>query len=422
MTNFDVIVVGGGAAGIATASSLQRRRPELQIAIIEPADTHFYQPGWTLVGGGVYPRRKTERPMATVMPRGIRWIRAAAEAFEPEQNIVVLATGERLFYRILVVCPGLKLDWSRIEGLDDTLGRNGVTSNYRVDLAPYTWELVQQLQHGYALFTQPPLPIKCPGAPQKAMYLACDYWQRRGRLKDIEVGFHTAGAALFSIAAFVLPLMRYVARFDAKIRFRSELKAVDGPGKKAWFAVPTAHGATETVELPFDLLHVCPPQAPMDFVRQSPLADSAGWVEANPDTLQHPRFRDVFSLGDACSTPNSKTAAAIRKQAPVVAQNALAVLDGLEPIAVYDGFGACPLTVERGKVVLAEFGYGGKLLPTFPFLDATKPSRLAWLLKAMVLPHVYFDLMLKCREWLAEPETRSARSISSGVARQVPNS
>ncbi|HEX6114894.1 MAG TPA: TIGR01244 family sulfur transferase [Geminicoccaceae bacterium] len=399
----DVVIVGGGSAGIATASSLLRRRPSLKIAVIEPRERHYYQPGWTLVGGGVFDRAKTERTMASVMPRGVRWIRGAVAAFEPERNRVVLEDGSRIAYRTLVAAPGIELHWAGVEGLQETLGRNGVTSNYLFEMAPYTWELVQTLKGGRALFTQPPMPIKCAGAPQKAMYLACDAWLRRGVLQDVAVEFHTAAPVLFGVKEFVPPLMAYVEKYGAALNLTSNLKAVDGPGRKAWFEVKRSDGTSETVERSFDMIHVCPPQRAPAFVRDSALADAAGWIEVSPETLQHPRYGNVFSLGDACSAPNAKTAAAARKQAPVVALNVLAVLDGHGPRALYDGYGSCPLTVERGKILLAEFGYGGKLLPTFPFIDATKPSRLAWLFKEKMLPTIYWELMLKGREWLAKP-------------------
>jgi sulfide:quinone oxidoreductase len=399
----DVVIVGGGSAGLATASSLLHRRPSLRIAVIEPRERHYYQPGWTLVGGGVFDRALTERSMAAVMPEGVRWIRGAVAAFEPERNRVVLEDGTRIAYRTLIAAPGIELHWAGVEGLQETLGKNGVTSNYLFEMAPYTWELVQTLKNGRALFTQPPMPIKCAGAPQKAMYLACDAWRRRGVLPDVAVEFHTATPVLFGVKEFVPPLMAYIEKYGVSLNLTSNLKAVDGPGHKAWFEVKREGGASETVERSFDMIHVCPPQRAPAFVRNSALADAAGWIEVSPETLQHPRYGNVFGLGDACSAPNAKTAAAARKQAPVVALNVLAVLDGKGPRALYDGYGSCPLTVERGKIVLAEFGYGGKLLPTFPFIEATKPSRLAWLLKEKMLPTIYWELMLKGREWLARP-------------------
>jgi sulfide:quinone oxidoreductase len=402
-TALDVLVVGGGAAGASVSASLLRRRPGLSIAIIEPRDRHYYQPGWTLVAGGAFDRSKTERPMASCIPKGVRWIHAAAAAFEPERNVVVLEDGERIAYRTLIVCPGLQLNWKAVEGLSETLGKNHVTSNYLFDMAPYTYQLVQSMREGRALFTQPPMPIKCAGAPQKAMYLSCDSWRRQGVLNDIQVEFNTAGAVLFGVPEFVPPLMKYVECYGARLSFNTNLKAIDGPARKAWFEVRHPDGRAETVEKSFDMMHVVPPQSAPDFVRQSPLAGADGWVEVDPETLRHVRYGNVFSLGDVCSAPNAKTAAAVRKQAPVVAENVLAALDGKGPQTIYDGYGSCPLIVEHGKVVLAEFGYGGKLLPTFPF-DPRVPRRSAWIFKQKLLPYIYWDLMMKGREWLAAPQ------------------
>ncbi len=404
-TAYDIVIVGGGAAGIATAASLLKRRPQLGIAVVEPAETHYYQPGWTMVGAGVFDRAATAHSMASAMPPGATWIKTPAAEFDPDRNEVVLANGERLAYRVLVAAPGLKLDWDGVEGLRETLGKNGVTSNYSFDTAPYTWQLVQNLRSGRAIFTQPMMPIKCAGAPQKTMYLSCDRWLRDGRLKDIEVEFDLAGPVLFGVLAYVPALMEYVKKYGIALNFGARLTKVDGPARKAWFET-VKDGAKTVVEKSFDMIHVCPPQTAPDFVRKSPLANAAGWVEVNEQSLQHVRYPNIFALGDVCSASNAKTAAAVRKQAPVVAVNVLRVLDGKAPNAAYDGYGSCPLTVERGKIVLAEFGYGGKLLPTFPkwLIEGTRPTALAWQLKANVLPSVYWKLMLRGHEWLARPK------------------
>lgn len=406
---FDVVVIGGGAAGIGVTASLLRRRPGLRIAIVEPADRHFYQPAWTLVGGGAFNINDTVRPMSSVMPKRAHWIQASASAIDPEQHLVRLDNGRALTYQRLIVCPGLRLAWEKIEGLEATLGKNGVTSNYRFDLAPYTWQLVRELKGGKALFTQPGMPIKCAGAPQKALYLSCDYWRKQHVLDKVEVEFNLAGDVLFGVAAFVPSLMKYVERYQASLAFGSNLIGVDGARKIATFAVKDEAGGVVRVEKPFDMLHAVPPQLPPAVVSNSVLADKAGWCEVDHATLMHPRYPEVFSLGDACSAPNAKTAAAVRKQIVVVAENLLASIDA-KPLPVqYDGYGACPLTVERGKVVLAEFGYGGKLLPTFP-LDPTVPRALAWHLKSGFLPWLYWNGLLKGREWLAAPAKVSAKA------------
>ncbi|MEL6323157.1 MAG: FAD/NAD(P)-binding oxidoreductase, partial [Pseudomonadota bacterium] len=345
------------------------------------------------------------------IPKDVQWVRAACAGFDPARNQIILEDGERLGYKVLVVAPGLKLNWDGVEGLKETLGKNGVTSNYLFDMAPYTWELVQSLKGGRALFTQPPMPIKCAGAPQKAMYLACDAWKRRGVLNDIDVAFHNAGGVLFGVKEYVPALMDYVERYGVDLRLSQTLVEVDGASRTAHFDVRDAAGNVTREAREFDMLHVCPPQTSLDFVKDSPLADEAGWVDVNAETLQHNLYGNVFGLGDAGSTPNAKTAAAVRKQAPVAAQNVLCVLDSVTPNAIYEGYGSCPLTVERGKVVLAEFKYGGALDPTFPawFVDGTKPSWLSWFLKEKMMPGIYFDMMLKGREFLAKPRLLSHR-------------
>lgn len=402
---FDVVIVGGGSAGIATAASLLHRRAELDIAVIEPRQRHFYQPGFTLVGGGVFDRSQVVCPTADVMPSLVRWIKTAAAGFEPDANRVILEDGSRISYLQLVVAPGIKLDWDAIPGLRETMGHNGVTSNYRFDLTSYTWDLVRNLRGGRAVFTQPPMPIKCAGAPQKAMYLSGDHWFRKNRLDDIQIDFFNAGGVLFGVDAYVPALMEYVKKYNANLNFSQTLVEIDGSSKKAWFEGQGEDGATRT-EVEFDMIHVCPSQTAPDFVRQSPLADAQGWVDVAPDTLRHVRHENVFGLGDATNTPNAKTMAAARKQAPVVAQNIIAALAGQEPQVIYDGYGSCPLTVEKGKVILAEFGYGGNLLPSFPkwLNDGAQPTRLAWFLKERLLPPIYYRLMLRGREWLSEPQ------------------
>ncbi|MDO9345582.1 MAG: FAD/NAD(P)-binding oxidoreductase [Pseudomonas sp.] len=395
----DIVVIGGGSAGIGLLASLLKRDPHLNITLIEPNDHHCYQPAWTLVGGGAYDLEKTRRPLADVLPNGVTWVQAAVTELLPDEQTLVLDNGQRVSWNNLIVCPGLRLAWEKVEGLQDTLGKHGVTSNYSYQHAAYTWQLVQQLKGGKAIFTQPAMPIKCAGAPQKALYLSCDHWLKHGVLKNIDVEFDLAGAALFGVATFVPPLMKYVEKYNARLAFNANLVKVDGPARKAWFEVKDAEGTVSIEEKTFDMLHVVPPQVSPDFIRQSPLADAAGWCEVNPHSLQHLRYPHIFGLGDVCGTTNAKTAAAVRKQIVVVAENLLALRKQAPLPLKYDGYGSCPLTVEKGKVVLAEFGYGGKLLPTFP-LDPTQARRSMWFLKATLLPWFYWNGMLKGREWL----------------------
>lgn len=395
----DIAIVGAGAAGIAVAASLKKRQPQLSITLIDPAKKHYYQPGWTMVGRGVFKAQSTERDTASLIPKGVNWLAHAVTIFDPLNNALALNNDDSVQYEQLVVAAGLSLNWDAVEGLAENLGKNGVTSNYRYDTAPYTWELVKNLKGGRAVFTQPPMPIKCAGAPQKAMYLSADHWRKQGRLKDIQIDFCTATPGLFGVADYVPALMKYVERYAANLNFQTNLTKIDGARQVATFSSPEGE-----IEKPFDMLHVCPPQCAPSFISKSVLADESGWVDVDQATLQHKRFDNIWSCGDVMNAPNAKTAAAARAQAPVVAENLLAYRSAESAALHYNGYGSCPLTVESGKIVLAEFGYGGKLLPSFPkaILNGQKPTRLAWHLKADALPWIYWNAMLKGREWMVK--------------------
>ena len=417
-TKYDVVVIGAGSGGISVTNSLLKRNSNLRIAIVDPATEHFYQPGWTMVGGGVFKAPETRRQTRDLIPAKATWINQAAASFSPEQSEIELDNGDRIGYAQLIVSPGLKLNWEGIEGLSETIGENGVTSNYRYDLAPYTWDLVSRLKKGKAVFTQPPMPIKCAGAPQKAMYLSSDHWMKTGVLNNIQVDFYNAGGVLFGVPDYVPALQSYVDKYNANVHYTHNLVKIDGPAKRAWFKHTDSEGAEQLQEVEFDMIHVCPPQCAPDFVRNSELADAAGWLDVDQYTLRHKRFDNIWGLGDVMNTPNAKTMAAVRKQVPVVAQNIVNVLERREANCGYDGYGSCPLTVERGKIVLAEFGYGGKILPTFPkwVLEGTQATRMAWILKARLLPDVYWHAMLKGREWLVAPqklETVNGEAVSA---------
>ena len=403
---YDVVIVGAGSGGIAAAASLLKRKSDLRIVLIDPSEAHYYQPGWTMVGGGVFDSMSTYRQTKSLIPRGVSWIQQAVASFSPAKDYIELSDGKLIYYRHLVVSPGLTLNWGGVEGLEETLGRNGVTSNYRFDLAPYTWKLVSELKSGKAIFTQPPMPIKCAGAPQKALYLSADHWQKSGMSASVDIHFYNAGGVLFGVKDYVPALQSYIDKYNAKVHYSHNLVKIDGDSKTAWFKNNNGDTSEEIVQTDFEMIHVCPPQIAPQFVRDSELSDGAGWLDVDKHTLRHTKFENVWGLGDVMNTPNAKTMAAVRKQVPVVATNIIAALNKQEIRAAYDGYGSCPLTVERGKIVLAEFGYGGKLLPSFPqwLIQGTKPTRLAWLLKSRVLPDIYWHAMLKGREWMAAPK------------------
>ncbi len=400
-----VLIVGGGSAGISVAASLRKRGASLDISIVEPSDVHYYQPAFSLVGAGEYAIGDTRRPVDSLVPSGVTLIRAGAGAFRPEENAVDLTTGDTVTYDWLVVATGIVLDWDKVAGLGETLGRNGVCSNYSPEHAPYTWQCVQDLKPGAKLvFTQPPLPFKCPGAPQKAAYLTADYLRRKGQLESTQIDYYVHAPVIFGVPYFARELTKVAARYGITVHYQHNLVAVDGPAKVATFEVVGGDDAGKRLEVPFDMLHAPPPQSPPEVVKCSPLANQAGYVDVDQNTLRHTRFANVFALGDVCGAPNSKTAAAVRKQSPVVVKNLLAAIAGGPIEASYDGYASCPLTTAIGKVIMAEFIYGGKVTPTLP-LDPSKERGINWWIKKTALPCFYWRYMLKGHEWFLAHNT-----------------
>ena len=393
-----IVIVGGGSAGISVAARLLNAGEE-DVAVIDPAEVHYYQPLWTLVGGGLAPAGESARAQAAVMPQGATWIKEAVVHADPVGQQLQLASGASVGYDFLVVCPGLSLDWDRLPGAAQTLGRDGVSSNYQIDLAPKTWDFIKGMRSGTAVFTMPSGPIKCAGAPQKIAYLAADWWRKQGVLADIHVVLVLPTPKMFGVPEFSAVLEQVVARYGIDVRLQHEVVEVNAAAKEM-VLVNRQDGSEEKSTLSYDMAHLVPPQSAPAWIKAGPLADPAnpgGYVQIDKSTMRHTRYPNVFSLGDAGSSPNSKTGAAIRKQAPVVVENLRAVMSGREPTAAYDGYSSCPLTTARNRMLLAEFDYTMKPHPTIPLINTQKERYDMWLLKRHGLPFLYWNLMLKGR-------------------------
>jgi len=388
-----IVIVGGGNAGISVASKLLLKNKQLDIAIIDPAEKHYYQPAWTLVGGGAFNINDTVRTEASVMPKQVHWIQQKVSAFLPDVNKVSLSDGSEVEYEYLVVAPGIQLNWSAIKGLPETLGKNGVCSNYSFQTANYTWECIKNFKGGRAIFTNPNTPVKCGGAPMKIMFLATDYFRKHGLLDKTQVEYWSGGTRLFGVEKYENTLKKVAARGKIKTQFFVRLDEIDGPGKKAKFVGFGEQNKDQEYWVNFDMIHVTPPQSAPDFVRNSPLANAAGWVDVDKNTLQHVKYANIFSLGDASSLPTSRTGAAIRKQAPVLVQNLLSLINAQPMTASYNGYTSCPLVTGYGKLVLAEFDYNNQPMETFPF-DQSKERWSMWILKTKILPWMYWHKIL----------------------------
>ncbi|MEY4580700.1 MAG: hypothetical protein RL701_5403 [Pseudomonadota bacterium] len=388
-----VLIVGGGTGGLSVAARLRKLPNPPEVTLIEPSEYHYYQPLWTLVGAGVMPKEQTRRLESDYMPEGVKWLKTRVVAFEPELDQVITADGAVHQYEQLIVAVGIQLDWHKVEGLAGHIGQNGICSNYSYETVDSTLAALKGFRSGNALFTLPATPIKCAGAPQKIMYLADDVLRRAALRDQARVIYAAAGGAIFGIAKYARSLSRVVERRGIETLFRHNLVAVDAAAREARFKqLDNGHELT----LPFEMLHVTPPQSAPDVVKQSSLANAEGWVDVDKYTLQHTRFANVFALGDASSLPTSRTGAAIRKQAPVLVDNLLAARAGTELTSRYDGYASCPLVTGFGKLVLAEFDYSGNPQESFPF-DQSQERYSMYLMKLHALPELYWNGMLRGR-------------------------
>lgn len=396
--HFNIVIVGGGSAGISVAARLANAIGAGNLAIIEPSRKHYYQPLWTLVGGGLAPKEESVRDEADFIPRGATWINEAVTEFRPDQNVVVTASGELVGYNYLVVATGLQVNWNGVKGLEGNVGKYGIVSNYDYAYCDKTFEAIKNFRGGTALFTMPATPIKCGGAPQKIAYLADDYWRRNGMRDSVKMIYLSGTPGIFTVKEYAASLAQVAQRKGIETRFKHNLIEIRPEQREAVFLNLETN---EEVVLHFDMIHVTPPMSAPDVVRNSPLANqdgpTKGWVATDKHTLRHRVYRNVFAIGDVSDLPTSKTGAAIRKQAPVLVKNLLAVMREAQPSASYDGYTSCPLVTGKGKLILAEFDYDLKPRPTFPILDSTKEHWLFYQLKRRGLPLIYWYGMLRGR-------------------------
>ncbi|GAD93142.1 sulfide quinone reductase, putative [Paecilomyces variotii No. 5] len=402
--NHKVVVVGGGSAGLTISHQLLRSGKFVKddIAIIDPSKWHNYQPGWTLVGGGLKNKEELRRPLDSLVDPKLKLYNDSVSNFTPEENVVKLGNGDQVSYEQLVVAPGITLNIDSIKGLPEALANPDapIASIYSYDTCDRVFSNVKKFQKGDAIFTQPAGVLKCAGAPQKIMWLALDHWKRAGLYNpsspssgSIQISFATGLPVMFGVPKYSKALDELRQQRGVEGLFQHDLVAIDG--NTAVFARPDGQ---EQVKKHFDFLHVTPKMGPHAFLKNSPLADAAGFVAVDQATTRHTKYSNVWSAGDASSLPTSKTAAAITSEAPVLVRNLLQTMEGQEPDAKYDGYTSCPLLTEYGKVLLAEFKYGGEPKETFGKvlgIDQAVPRRAFYHLKKDFFPWVYYQSMVK---------------------------
>ncbi|GAC1425172.1 MAG: FAD/NAD(P)-binding oxidoreductase [Ktedonobacteraceae bacterium] len=395
-----IVIIGGGSAGISVAARLFRALKQPDVAILEPAEDHYYQPLWTLVGGGVFKKEASRRAEKDFIPQDATWIKERVVEICPNDNNVVTDGGRTIEYDYLVVAAGIQLDWGKIKGLEGHLRQDGLCSNYAYEQCEGTWETIKNFSGGQALFTQPSSAIKCGGAPQKIMYLADDHFRKAHVRDQTDITFISGTPSIFSVKEYAQVLNEVIKRKGINTLYKHDLVEVRPASREAIFR--SLETGNEIVKR-YDMLHVTPFMSAPDFIKQSPLAQTAdgptkGYAKADKRTLQNPDYPNVFAIGDSSALPTSKTGAAIRKQAPVLVKNLLAAMrnETVPGPASYDGYTSCPLVTGYGSLILAEFDYDLKPKETFPFNQAKERFSM-YLLKAYGLPAMYWHGMLRGR-------------------------
>ncbi|MCW5900031.1 MAG: NAD(P)/FAD-dependent oxidoreductase [Flavobacteriales bacterium] len=417
LPHYDILIIGGGTGGIMTAAQLRRKDKKLRIAVMDPAKDHWYQPAWTLVAAGTFDMKATRRDEASVIPPGVDHLKEYAATFEPEANTVRTKEGNVYTYGHLIVASGIQMNIDDLPGLREALQTEFVCSNY---LDPEkTHRVMKNFKGGVAVFTQPSTPIRCGGAPQKAVYLADEFFRKSGVRDKTKLVFATPGSVIFGVQPFRAALEDVIRKKEIIFKAFYNPVKIDPVKREIHFkwskpgdnhctiaeeqGLPERIEGESTIVMKYDMLHLAPPQSAPDFVRHSPLAyadgPNKGWLEVDINTLQHKRYANIFGLGDSAALPTAKTGAAIRKQAPVVVANILQrIKDGkLSPVK-YEGYSSCPLVTGYGKMLLAEFKYDN-VRDSDPLLsklfDTGKPLWSMWVLKKYMLPWLYWNRMLK---------------------------
>ncbi len=397
-TRAEIVIVGGGAAGLTAASKLAGLLDGAKITIVDPRREHWYQPGFTLVANGVYQTGDVVRQTGDYVASGVAWVPEAVAEIDPDANTVTTIGGKRLRYDFLVVALGCELNFDGIDGFEPKLvGTNGIGCTYAgPEGAAATFRASQAFVEngGVGLFTKPGTPMKCAGAPIKAAFLAASRMVNAGTRGKGEVTYLADNDKLFAQPETAALIKQH---FDAKkigYDYGHILTAIEPGRREAIFRTPKGE-----VTRKYDYIHVVPPMRAVAVVRESKLAwkegalAGGGWMEVDKRTLQHRRYPNVFGVGDTNGTPAGKTAATVKKSAPIAMHNLASVIDGKTPTETFDGYTSCPLITEIGNAALIEFNDDFKLTPTLPLVDPLSSNWFAWSIKLYMLRPLYLQML-----------------------------
>ncbi len=401
--NGKIVIIGAGSAGLAVAARLNRQLSHPDITIVDATTIHHYQPAYTLIAAGVKEEEYPLEPNADYIPRGVKWVQEMVQSVDPDANTLTTHQGNTITYDYLIVAPGVKLDYHKIEGLTPEVleADNGIDTIYTLEGSVRSWDSLQKMaemaktQKVTALFVEPATGMKCAGATKKILMLSEDYLRRAGVRENVDLRLMTPAGRLFGVDTYNSVFEEIFTTREINHEHNITLQSVDAEAKTARFV----HEDGTHFDRAFDFIQITPPQSTPEFLAQSPLAAHNTFMKVDQYTLQSEDYPNIFGLGDCVNTPFGKTGASIRKMYPTVAENLIAQMEGRPLQAKYDGYTACPLLTRYHNAIMVEFGYrqpdgSDTLLPSFP-LNPTKERWAFWLLKVIALKPMYYKGMLR---------------------------
>ncbi|WP_202878803.1 NAD(P)/FAD-dependent oxidoreductase [Ornithinimicrobium ciconiae] len=362
------------------------------MAVIAPDPVHRYRPLLNYVGGGQASMSRLTRSMAAVIPSGCTWLPHRAVAVHADEREVELDTGERVGYGDLVVAPGLEPDLAATPGLAEAMEAGWSATAHLSSRAEDTWTAIKRMTRGRVVFTIPPEPAPCCGTALKPLFLTCDHWRREGVLEEIDVRLVTPYSSLLGLGFADRQVEPHLQRFGITVHHDATVGALDHQARTVTLSTPDGEQVLDGVDQAFVVPHYRPP----DWLAPLASDDTGGLVDIDPGTLAHHSLPRVWSLGDVAHVRTRPSGGALRSQVEVLADNIRRGRTG-ESLRHYDGYTIIPITVDRRRLLLAEFDRTGTPQPTTSLIDLTVPRRLLWAFDRYVEPVVYFRALLKGR-------------------------
>uniref|UniRef100_A0A452G5A1 FAD/NAD(P)-binding domain-containing protein n=1 Tax=Capra hircus TaxID=9925 RepID=A0A452G5A1_CAPHI len=330
-SHYEVLVLGGGSGGISMATRMKRKVGAENVAIVEPSETHFYQPIWTLVGAGAKPLSSSGRPTAKVIPSGVEWIKAGAVDLNPEKNCIHTDDDKKISYKYLIIALGIQLEYEKIKGLPEGFAHPKIGSNYSVTMVEKTWKALQDFKEGNAIFTFPNTPVKCAGALQKIMYFSEAHFRKTGKRPKTNIIFNTSLGAIFGVKKYAGALQKIIQERALTVNYK--------------------HSAAQTV----------------------------------PKCVWDRGLYQPADIKDRCHRSC---------QSGILDRTISLIMKNQRPVKKYDDYTSCPLVTGYNRVILTELNYNTEPLETFPF-DQSKERLSMYLMKADMMPFLYWNWMLR---------------------------